>query len=271
MKIAIIADIHEDAVSLKSALRAIEKENCQEIICLGDITGYPFMRGTYEQTRNVSECIEIIKSCCSIVIAGNHDLFHLKKIPLYSGGFEFPSNWFSYTPQAQSVLSGNKVWNYSDDYPLDLSDREIEYLLSLPEYVSTTKKGHSLLLSHSLYPNFTSYICDSVNESIKLKLHFDYLIKNDINISLCGHLHTEGLGIASHKAKILKYNIFTKIKLFDGFSFYPYGKRKLRDVHSCITIPAIADNGQENGFAILDLDDYSINSISLNRNRRFIL
>lgn len=271
MKIAIIADIHEDAVSLKIALRAIEKEGCNEIICLGDITGYPYMRGKYEQSRNASECIDIVKSSCITVIAGNHDIFHSKKIPDFYYGFEFPSDWYTFTPEAQTALSGNKVWNYSDDYPVNLSVSEIDYLRSLPEYIISEQNGKNILFSHSLYPNFTSYIYETDCERTKVKLHLEYLLNNSIDISICGHLHTEGLGIAHQSTDSLINRAFRNTQLLEGFTFYPYGKRKLKSQISCITIPAIADNGQENGFATLDLNDYSINSISLNRNRRYIL
>ena len=66
MKYAIISDIHSNVHTLKVALDCIEKDNVDEIICLGDIVGY---------NANPSECIEIIRHHPKIkkVIRGNHD------------------------------------------------------------------------------------------------------------------------------------------------------------------------------------------------------
>ena len=271
MRIALISDIHEDIISLKRALKIIERERCDEIICLGDILGYPYMRGIYEQSRNSAECINIIRQNCSTVLLGNHDLFHLKKIPLFFKGFEFPSSWHDLSEEEHTSLSKNRIWNYSDDLPCTLSEGDREYLLSLQEYSAIEIYNQKILLSHSMFPNFTAYVCVSRHDTTRLREHFSYMHECGIEMSLCGHMHMEGLGIAyEHGRSLLS-------KLFPGFVYYSYGERKIRKQMCCITIPAIADNGQENGLAILTITNecnnnvYSINSLSLNTNRRFIL
>jgi predicted phosphodiesterase len=271
MRIAVISDIHEDVVNLGSALRMIEREKCDEIICLGDILGYPFLRGRYPQKRDFRECIKLIRQNCSIVVKGNHDLFHLKRLPQFYKGFEFPPDWFGLSEEQHTIISKGRVWNYSDDLAIDLSENETEYLDSLPEFAFKDIGGKKILLSHSLYPNFSSYVSFSRYNSDTLKEHFNFMKENSSNLSLCGHMHLEGLGVANEPGGSLLS------RLFPGFIYYPYGVKKIKQKPCCVTIPAIADNGQENGFAVIDVsekcnyNDYYINSLSLNSNRRFNL
>ncbi|MCX6826934.1 MAG: metallophosphoesterase family protein, partial [candidate division Zixibacteria bacterium] len=81
MKIGLICDIHEDLHSLKEALRQLEKRNCDDLICLGDIVGYDISCHEHGATRDSSACIAAIRSNCRYAVIGNHDLFALKKIP----------------------------------------------------------------------------------------------------------------------------------------------------------------------------------------------
>ena len=81
MKIGIISDIHEDIVSLKYIFKTFEKRRCDEIICLGDIVGFVGNYFYFSATRNASECLRLVRANCSHVLAGNHDLFAIKKLP----------------------------------------------------------------------------------------------------------------------------------------------------------------------------------------------
>ncbi len=265
MKIAIISDIHEDIVSLKKALNLIEIEKCDHIICLGDILGYPFDRAKYESTKNASQCISLIKDNCSTVLLGNHDIFHLKKIPQFHSDFDFPENWYELSPKRKTEYGKGKVWNYSDDYPSIINEKEFHYLNSLPEFIVKECDGISFLLSHFLYPNFSGYVSTFYGEEKRIKDHLIYQHENSCNLSICGHMHIEGLGIYYDSQD----GFFSK--LFDSFRYYSYGEKKLKNKNCCVTIPALADNGQVNGFAVFDTQNYSINAISLNTNRRFIL
>jgi len=265
LKIAVIADIHEDIISLKKALKMIELEKCDHIVCLGDILGYPFMRATYEDTKNASECINLIRNNCSTVLLGNHDMFHLKKIPKFSSGFKFPDNWYNLSPEEKMEVSQGKVWNYSDDHPLILSDNDAEYLRSLPEIAIKDYGDRKVLFSHFLYPNFSAYVSTFNGAGINLRDHFRYQKQNGYELSICGHMHMEGMGISYDPEE----SIISK--LFKGFMYYSYGEKKLKNKYCCLTIPAIGDNNQVNGFAILNSLDFSINVLSLNTNRRFIL
>lgn len=243
----------------------IENEKCDQIICLGDLLGYPFFRAKYMHTRNASECIALIRKNCTLVLLGNHDLFHLKRLPLVFSGFDFPDNWFELLPEEQVQFSQNKVWNYTDDLPIELPEKEKEYLLSLPEYALKEIDEKKILFSHYFYPNFSGYVSASTNETSRLNDHFSHLTKQGCLLGICGHMHIEGTGIAYETGE----NFLSQ--LWGGLNYYSFGRKKLKPKLCCVTIPALADNSQVNGFAIFDSDDYSINAISLNTNRRFIL
>ncbi|HLF13589.1 MAG TPA: metallophosphoesterase family protein [Bacteroidota bacterium] len=64
MRIAIISDIHSNLEALNRALKEIEREKVDEIICLGDIVGYG---------ANPNECVDIVKELSPHVLLGNHD------------------------------------------------------------------------------------------------------------------------------------------------------------------------------------------------------
>lgn len=265
MRVAVLTDIHEDIVSLTKALKMIELERCDQVVCLGDILGYPYLRGRYEASRNVSECIRLIRSTCSVVLSGNHDIFHLRKFPQHVNGFRFPENWYHLAPEEKTAASKGRVWNYSDDYEVSLTAKETEYLASLPEYAVMDIGERRVLFSHYLYPNLTGYVSVNNGNEKALAGHFGFMSENRCDLAVCGHMHIEGLGIACEPGESLLP------RLFSGFMYYSYGHRRLRSKRCCVTVPALADNSQVNGFAVFDSSDFSINALSLNTNRRFIL
>jgi len=65
MKIAVISDIHGNAVALKQVLQAIDALQPDSLFCLGDIVGY----GPEPET-----CIRLIRERADVILAGNHDL-----------------------------------------------------------------------------------------------------------------------------------------------------------------------------------------------------
>jgi len=265
VKIAIITDIHEDVISLKKAFKMIEREKCDYVICLGDILGYPFNRAKYASTRNASECIHLIKKYCRIVLLGNHDIFHLKKIPQHNSGFVFPSNWYNLSAFEKTETANGRVWNYTDDYSTSLSENEIEYMGSLPECYIKEVNMMKVLFSHFIYPNFTGYVSIKNGDMRDLGDHFTYMKENSCEISICGHMHIEGIGIGYESGNGVLSG------LFPGYNYFSYGERKLKNRLCSISIPALADNSQVNGFAIFNSTYNTINALSLNINCRIIL
>ncbi len=63
-KIGVISDIHSNMESLTEALKILENQCVDEIVCLGDIVGYG---------PEPLQCLKMVRSVCSLVIQGNHD------------------------------------------------------------------------------------------------------------------------------------------------------------------------------------------------------
>ncbi|HTY36228.1 MAG TPA: metallophosphoesterase family protein [Bacteroidota bacterium] len=64
MRIAIISDVHSNLEALSRAFEEIDARRVDEIVCLGDTVGYG---------ANPNECLDLVRSRCSIILQGNHD------------------------------------------------------------------------------------------------------------------------------------------------------------------------------------------------------
>jgi predicted phosphodiesterase len=64
MKYAIIADIHGNWEAFQVVLADIKAQNCDHIVCLGDVVGY---------NANPKECLKIIRDMNIPCVKGNHD------------------------------------------------------------------------------------------------------------------------------------------------------------------------------------------------------
>ncbi len=64
MKYAVIADIHSNLEGLEAVLKDIKSQNCDQIVCLGDVVGYG---------ANPKECLKIVRELNIPCVKGNHD------------------------------------------------------------------------------------------------------------------------------------------------------------------------------------------------------
>ena len=96
MKLAIITDIHEDVINLKTALKKIEKLNCDNIACLGDISGFSSPQYKHHRTRNASKCLKVIKENCIKILLGNHDIHAAQILPQNCNFFSYFAGLWRY-------------------------------------------------------------------------------------------------------------------------------------------------------------------------------
>lgn len=247
MKLGIISDIHEDVVSLRKALGIINNK-CDEIICLGDIIGYSKPYYNFPDNRNASECIELVRSNCDVVITGNHDLFAIKKLTSFTNGFKYPDNWFELDFIQRKVLSGDKIWLYEDeetDSNLTIADKE--YIDSLSEMVVRDYGDVSILFSHYLYPDISGSEATFRYKKRELKQHTDFIKHNDCLLGISGHAHVDGIvsGTAS------------------SYKWKDYGRYEHKKVLSWIVVPCIASSLRGNGFLVFDTKLFEIEIIRL--------
>jgi len=248
MRLAIISDIHEDLLSLQAALRAIERFSCNEIVCLGDISGYSVPYYDYLQSRNAQECLSLVRANCRTVILGNHDIHAARIIPKSKAYFDFPPNWYQLHHRERRVLANNALWLHEEN-DLDPLYREedIEFLHTLPESVHQEFSGVKVLFTHYVYPNISGLRKEFYTYSDEFRKHFEFMDDLDCQVSFVGHAHVKGFTMATRKR----------------FRQYRYRRIDLKHSPCCIGIPPVTRLNKRNGFCIFDTDAMSIKVIKL--------
>jgi putative phosphoesterase len=208
MKIGVLSDIHGNSYALKEVLRAAEIEGVEELIILGDFTGY------YYHTHQV---LDLLSEWRCTSIKGNHD--------------EMLEGIFKGSVGADTIRlkygSGHKFALQ------DLSPARLNFLFELPDKLSYTVDGIRLSLNHGspwdkglyIYPNADSEVmkkCDDPEYDFVLigHSHYPFIHKNQystlVNPGSVGQSRLEGgyanwavidTKIKSLELKETKYNI----------------------------------------------------------------
>lgn len=248
MRIALISDIHEDIVSLRRAIRKAEKLKCDDMVCLGDISGFSAPHYDYYNTRNASECLKLVRSTCSAILAGNHDLHAARVTPKINPEFEYPKNWYENDFYEKLEISKENVWLYDNDELDAMYHRaDIEFIKSLPENYIYKLETCNILMTHYCYPNLTGSMKSFYNYIEDFEEHQDYMEKNRCIYSFVGHRHFAGMLIAT-KSQMVSFRFGKKHKLNKG---------------DCVFVPAIANNKAGNGFCIYNTDNNTVEAIRL--------
>ncbi|MEA2211049.1 MAG: hypothetical protein QOF83_997 [Solirubrobacteraceae bacterium] len=94
MRIAIVSDIHGNRQAFDAVLDAIERAECRELWCLGDLVGYG---------ADPDACVGLAREHAAICLAGNHDLGVRGTLPLeqFSRGAALAATW------TQEVISSD--------------------------------------------------------------------------------------------------------------------------------------------------------------------
>ena len=193
MKIGFIADIHEDLPSLKKALKLLEKKGCEELICMGDISGYSYPYYHHQKERDASACLELVRKECKTIIPGNHDLHAARKVPKSHSGFDYPDVWYQMDFNSRQKLAKGKIWLYEDtELESNLSRADKDFLRELPEFLITNIGGKKILLSHYIYPDFTGSSTRTITDKTFINKHISYMDENACELSFFGHSHVEG-------------------------------------------------------------------------------
>lgn len=175
-RIAIISDIHGNLEALKTVLNDIEKRNITTIYCLGDIIA----KGV-----NSSECLELVRSKCQLVLLGNCDEFFSKEQNL-EGKEEISKKRFIYNHQ-------------------QLTEEQRQYLLNLPFSHEFYMSGSLIRLFHATPEKIDGFIAsiDSLEQKRLLFLPSENTPSKEIaDIVIYGHTHIQYLDRLYNKTLI---------------------------------------------------------------------
>jgi len=164
MKLGIITDIHNNLIALNSALEYFEQQNCEKIICCGDIIGIgPYPEETVQRIMMVENLI---------AVKGNHDGYLVDGMPT-----EFPNE--EHMDYGEMV---HHKWEHSR-----LSESSIDFLKSLPEQAKVSVGRHEIAVMHycmNAEGNYVNFVPKPTEDDVK-KMAAD--VTSDIVI--VGHDH----------------------------------------------------------------------------------
>ncbi len=248
MKLALISDIHEDLENLTRALQKAGKAGAEEIVCLGDISGFSLPHYKYKDTRNAHECLRLLRENCSVVLLGNHDIHAGRILPKNCTFFDFPDDWYQTDYQTRHRLAGNKLWLH-EEHDLDpgYTVADLEYLATLPEYHVYNGGDHKILLCHYIYPNLSGLKKEFYTYGDEFRLHHEFMRNSGCVISFAGHSHPRGYYIAS-AGKFRRYRFTSKKSVMEPAS---------------IGIPPVTRHGNRSGFILYETKDKIINALKI--------
>lgn len=235
MLIAFISDIHEDSKKLNKALSKINSLGCNFIVCLGDIIGFsvPFYKHISE--RNASECIELVTQSCKYVIAGNHEHFAIRKLPIHNPYPDLPENWYDLCYPQRKKINNNRIWLYEESELSSLiCHKHIQWIYQLPEFQVIEFQNIRIFISHFIYPDLTGLTTQHLKLLSNYRLHYQFVLQHQAQLCFFGHIHSHNLLI------------------FHADGSYTSGRKvKLNSTISGIGIPAIVRNSFS-GFVTFD-------------------
>ncbi len=253
MIVGFLADIHEDIVSLNLALEVLAQYQCEKIVCLGDIVGFALPFYQYIRARDAEGCIAQIRSRCSVAVAGNHDLYAIRRVPRFNAGFEYGANWYDLAYTIREKRARNRIWLYEDnELPPALSPASLEYLQGLEETECLRVDGFSCLVSHFCYPDLSGSAIFFPSQAFHLKKHFQFVREQGCDLGISGHGHPEGCLIVNE----------------DTMTLHPFGTVQLFEGPQWIVAPCVARTSRANGCMILDTEKRHITVVPLHEARR---
>lgn len=158
-KIAIFSDIHGNLQALQSIIEEIDKEEFDEVICLGDIIGIG---------PNSKECLDLIMDSNIKVIKGNHEIYQIND------------------ELAKKLLNEDEM-KHKEWVKSSLNEEEIKYIEDLPMEYEELIGGQLFTFSHF----FLNKDKDYYEPLTLLKDQSIFNISNnyEINYMFIGHSH----------------------------------------------------------------------------------
>ncbi len=180
MKVAVISDIHSNLHALLEVARDIEKENVEQVWCLGDVIGY----GAFP-----NECVQWVRDNVSLCVSGNHELFILT----------FPDLSF-----LSKTVKESLEWTRQT-----LTEENLSYLSTLPPQI--LKEEVQLVHDTPEAPGSVQYIeteDDAYRALLKQKGDICFFGHTHVPVAFCFDIpHVKTLRLWTFKLRSLKYLI----------------------------------------------------------------
>lgn len=153
MRYGIFSDIHGNLEALKAVLEELDRRQVDMLICLGDLVGYG---------PDPNECIELVRECADVVLAGNHDYAAIGRVDttyfnLYA---RQAVDWTAraLTPESRAYLESLPLKEEIDDFTVVHATPEDperwDYLTSIGDALRnfSTFRGQACFIGHSHVP-----------------------------------------------------------------------------------------------------------------------
>jgi predicted phosphodiesterase len=236
VRLAFISDIHEDYDSLRRILRKAEKRGYDQLICLGDISGFSLPHYRYGKKRNAAASLGLIRQKCDWIIPGNHDMHVARRIPQHSDVFAFPENWHDLSTQKQAELSAESLWLHNDELETNYSADDLDFLKTLPEFAILETPEFNVMLSHYAFPNLSGFKKGFYSWEREFSAHFEWMQKHNCQLGFTGHAHPQGFYVVRK----------------DRFKQYGYRGIKISRFPAMVGVPPVTRHKHRRGFCIFD-------------------
>lgn len=145
MRIAVLSDIHSNLPALEAVLIEIDREEIQDIFCLGDIVGY---------CADPAPCIDLVKERCKLSVGGNHDL-----AVATGSGLQFlpPAGQVAAEHNASAISEDQRSW--LEALPLLQSEGDMTCAHASPQFPERWMRIESFFLAQEQFKNFDTSIC----------------------------------------------------------------------------------------------------------------
>jgi predicted phosphodiesterase len=193
MRIAIVTDIHEDADRLVNALKLLDSDGYDQLVCLGDITGYS--KGFNYHRADAEKCIALLREKRALVVTGNHDLNTCKKLPSYYGSYGLDEHWYAMKPEHKKQKAYRKFWLYEDEITSCQSLESLSFLEQLPEWLILETDAGRILFSHFLSPDHCGITRSFPATYIGWGKHKAFMKDHQCRFAFVGHAHPSGIAV----------------------------------------------------------------------------
>ncbi|HPW40780.1 MAG TPA: metallophosphoesterase family protein [Bacillota bacterium] len=161
MRIAVIADIHSNIVSLNEVLFDIGYRNVDSIVCLGDLVGYaPYP----------NEVIDNIRENKILTIKGNYDEAVGEELMVC--GCDYPD------PKDAEIAGISLNWTIEET-----REDNKKFLKNLPMEMNMSFEGKTIKFVHGSPRKINEYLKENSKEAEEVMSGFDG------DILVCGHTH----------------------------------------------------------------------------------